>query len=240
VWDVHGVPRSVLVLDVDGTLVDTTYLHTVCWWQAFHQHGFDLAMADIHRAVGMGADHLAPHLVGPVSLRTVREVSAKHHRLWHVWWPRVRPTRGAGVLLREAARADLDVVLASSARSDELDAMRRLLDSDGCLTAVVGADDVDASKPDPDLLGVALDRVGAQPSDALFVGDSVWDGQAAGRLGVACVGLLCGGTSAAELRGSGALEVYDDPGALAVDLARWTYGCDLFEQTSVDAGAQVA
>jgi phosphoglycolate phosphatase-like HAD superfamily hydrolase len=220
------VPRSVLILDVDGTLVDSTYLHTVCWWQAFHQHGFEVPMAEIHRAVGMGADHLVPHLVGTVPDHVRRDLSDEHGRLWHVWWPRVPTTRGAPALLHEAARAGLDVVLASSAKADELDAMRRVLDSDDCITAAVGAGDVDASKPEPDLLAVALDRVGADPADALFVGDSVWDGAAAQRAGITFVGVLCGGTSSAELTGSGARATYEDPGDLAVDLVRWTVGAD--------------
>lgn len=220
--DITCVTRDVLVLDVDGTLVDSTYLHTVCWWQAFHQHDFDVSMAQIHRAIGMGADHLIPYLVGDVALPVQDEVSAEHRRLWHLWWRRVPTTRGAVVLLHEAARAGLDVVLASSADPDELNAMRRILDSDDCITAVVGAGDVDASKPEPDVLAVALDRVGAEPSDALFVGDSVWDGAAAQRLGLTFLGLLCGGTSATELTDSGAAATYGDPGDLATDLARWT------------------
>jgi phosphoglycolate phosphatase-like HAD superfamily hydrolase len=221
------VASAALVVDVDGTLVDSTYLHTVCWWQAFHQHGFAPPMAEIHRAVGMGADHLVPHLLGDV-LGYVRDaIAAEHHRLWHVWWPRVPLTVGARALLQEAARLGLDVVLASSARPDELDAMRRTLDSDDCITAVVGAADVDSSKPDPDVLAVALDRAGTDAADALFVGDSVWDGIAAARLAVPFLGVLCGGTSAAELAAAGARATYADPGEVAMDLSRWVAGDDV-------------
>src|SRR5689334_754070 len=124
--------RSVLVLDVDGTLVDSVYLHTVCWWQAFHQHGFEVPMADIQRSVGMGADHLVPRLIGPASTTVASAVADEHHRLWHVWWPRTPPTPGAALLLKEAKRLDLTVVLASSAQADELDAMRAVIDCDEC------------------------------------------------------------------------------------------------------------
>ena len=169
---------------------------------------------------GMPRDGLSFPVSYPTSCSPQAWAAAS--RLWHLWWRRVPTTRGAVVLLHEAARAGLDVVLASSADPDELNAMRRILDSDDRITAVVGAGDVDASKPEPDVLAVALDRVGAEPSDALFVGDSVWDGAAAQRLGLTFLGLLCGGTSATELTDSGAAATYGDPGDLATDLARWT------------------
>ena len=216
---------SVLVLDVDGTLVDSVYLHTICWWQAFHQHGFEVPMVDIHRSVGMGADHLVPHLLGPMSATYASVVTDEHRRLWHLWWARTRPTPGAGLLLREARRMDLTVVLASSAAADELAAMRDVVGCEDCITAAVGASDVSSSKPDPDVLAAALERVGAQPEDALFVGDSLWDAAAARRVGVTFLGVTTGGVSELELLGAGAAAVYTDPGELAMWLSTWVgYG----------------
>jgi phosphoglycolate phosphatase-like HAD superfamily hydrolase len=212
---------SAIVLDVDGTLVDSVYLHTVCWWRAFRQHRIDVPMVDIHRAVGMGADHLVPHVAGPVEAETAAAVTDEHGRLWRVYRRQVRPTRGAELLLREAARLGLAVVLASSASPDDLAAMRTTLACDDVVSAAVSSADVDASKPEPDIVALALARVRVAPADALMVGDSVWDGVAARRVGATFLAVLTGGTSAVELTNAGARAVYADPAELSADLVRW-------------------
>lgn len=216
---------KVVIFDVDGTLVDTTYLHAVCWWQVFRQHDHDVAMADIHRAVGMGADQLVPHLLGDqTSPDELATLSAAHGTLWRTWWPHVRRTRGARELLEGCAAAGLSVVLASSAAEEELAAMRRVIGADAVISAATNRNDVDQSKPDPDLLHVALRRAHVDASEAVFVGDSIWDGEAASRAEVTFVGVLCGGTSEAELRAAGATSVYADPREALSQLAAWTRG----------------
>jgi HAD superfamily hydrolase (TIGR01509 family) len=212
--------RGVL-FDVDGTLVDTNYLHAVSWWEAFRQSGHAVPMARIHRAIGMGSDKLLDHLLGADRDRAADEtLRAAHLTLYTTYWERLRPLPGAADLLRACAARGLRVVLASSASKKELATLRRTLDADDVIYGATSKDDVGSSKPDPDIVAVALATGGLSADHALLVGDSVWDVLAAGRAGIGCVGVTCGGTSAAELREAGALETYDDPAALCANLDR--------------------
>jgi HAD superfamily hydrolase (TIGR01509 family) len=126
----------------------------------------------------------------------------------------LRPTSGAADLLAACSRRGLLVVLASSADSRELGALRRAISADDVIDVVTTADDADASKPSPDIVQIALDKAGLAPNRTIFVGDSVWDAYACRAVDVRCVGVTCGGTSAAELTDAGMVEVYDDPAAL--------------------------
>jgi HAD superfamily hydrolase (TIGR01509 family) len=212
--------RGVL-FDVDGTLVDTNYLHTVTWWEAFRQSGYTVPMARIHRAIGMGSDKLLDHLLGPGRDRESDDtMRTAHLTLYTTYWERLRPLPGAADLLRACAAHGLRVVLASSASKKELGALRRALDADDVIHTATSKDDAGPSKPDPDIIKVALREAGLSADHALLVGDSVWDVLAAERAGIGCVGVTCGGTSAAELREAGAVEVYDDPAALCANLDR--------------------
>lgn len=208
-----------VLFDVDGTLVDTTYLHAVCWWEALRQAGYDVPMARIHRAIGMGSDRLLDHLLGRDRDRSADDaLSTAHLTLYAVYWERLRPLPGAADLLRACAERGWQVVLASSASDRELGVLRRALDADDVIAVATTKDDAGASKPAPDILQVALDKAGLDPQRSVFVGDAVWDVEAAARAGVPCVAVTCGGTGAAELTDAGAVAVYDDPAAILADL----------------------
>jgi HAD superfamily hydrolase (TIGR01509 family) len=202
--------RAVL-FDVDGTLVDTSYLHAVCWWEAFAQAGHEVPMALIHRAIGMDSGLLLDKLL-PASRDTSADadLSTAHGALYSVYWSRLRPLPGAADLLRACRQHDLQVVLASSADPRELDILRAALAADDAVSEATSAGDVGQSKPAPDLVEVALGKAGLDPAQAVFVGDAVWDVQACQRAGVACVGVLSGGVSRAELLDAGAVRVYRD------------------------------
>ncbi|GAB7029626.1 HAD family hydrolase [Streptomyces sp. NPDC021749] len=211
--------RRAALFDMDGTLVDSTYLHAVTWWEAFRQAGHRVPTAAVHRTVGMGADHLIGHLLGPDRDREGdAAINAAHKTLFAEYWDRLAPLDGAAELLRACAGRDWTVVLASSAGGGELSAMRAALDAEDALTAVTGADDVESSKPSPDLVEQALAQAGTEPARAVFVGDTVWDMKAGARAGVPCVGVLTGGYCRAELLDAGAREVYDGPAALLARL----------------------
>jgi HAD superfamily hydrolase (TIGR01509 family) len=208
-----------VLFDVDGTLVDTTYLHAVAWWTAFREEEIDVPMARIHRAIGMGSDRILGHLLGEDRDRAADErLTNAHTALYGADWDRLRPLPGAVDLLRTCAGRGLDVVLASSASERELGVLRRALAADDVITAATSAADATSSKPAPDILEAALAQSGVDRARAVFVGDSVWDVYAAGRLNIPCIGLACGGTSAAELTEAGAVAVYADPAALLADL----------------------
>ncbi|HEX2819933.1 MAG TPA: HAD family hydrolase [Streptosporangiaceae bacterium] len=206
--------RAVL-FDVDGTLVDTNYLHAVTWWEAFAQAGHDVAMTDIHRAIGMGSDQLLDRLL-PRDRGKDQDpaLRAAHSALYSTYWSRLRPLRGATDLLRACKKRGLTVVLASSADEPEFNALRAALDAEDAIDEATFAGDVESSKPAPDLVQVALDKAGVRPDEAVFVGDTVWDVQASQKAGVRCVGFLSGGISRDELLEAGAAQIYDGPADL--------------------------
>ena len=211
-----------MLFDVDGTLVDSGYIHAVSWWQALRQHGHDIPTATIHRSVGMGSDQLVPHVLGrapdDVDRDELAALTASHDALYATYWDRLQPLPGARELVRRCQDAGLVTVLASSAGSTELEVLCRVLDVDDALDHVTSSDDADASKPEPDLVQVALDKGGLGPGETVFLGDSVWDVEAAAKAGVECLGVECGGTSEAELRAAGVADVFRDPADL---LDRW-------------------
>jgi HAD superfamily hydrolase (TIGR01509 family) len=206
---------SAVLFDVDGTLIDSNYLHVVTWWQAFAQAGHDVPMTRIHRAIGMGSDQLLDALL-PAGRDTGNDagLAAAHDALYATYWSRLRPFRGAAGLLRACRDHGLRVVLASSAGPREFEVMRAALGADDAVHEATSSADVDASKPAPDLVQVALEKAGAGPGEAIFVGDTVWDVRACQRAGVACIGLLSGGISDAELREAGAASIFPGPAQL--------------------------
>jgi len=204
-----------VIFDVDGTLVDTVYLHCTAWWQALRQHGQDVETARIHRAIGMGSDRILDHLLGDDRDTSDDDaIRTAHSTLFGVYWDSLRPTPGARDLLQAVKDHDRRVVLASSAAAPELAALRRALDADAIVDTVTGADDAQTSKPAPDIVQVALERAKLRPADVVFVGDTVWDVEAANALDIPCVGVTCGGISEAELLDAGAAGVYANPKAL--------------------------
>lgn len=207
-----------VLFDVDGTLVDTTFINAACWVEALRQHGRAVPTVDVRYAIGMSGDRLldrvAPDLEDPDA------VAAAHLTLYREWWGRLQPLPGAADLLRECRKRGLDVVLASSASDDELAALTAALDADDAITTATSSSDVGTGKPAPDILQVALDKSGLDAADAVFIGDAVWDGQAAGRAGVRFVALTCGGTTEPELRAAGAVRVFANPAEVLNDIER--------------------
>ncbi|MDQ1736273.1 MAG: hypothetical protein QOH56_2524 [Pseudonocardiales bacterium] len=208
-----------VLFDVDGTLVDTTYIHTVCWWQALRKAGLDVPMFQIHRAIGMGGGRLLAHLLDDDSNVDTELISADHDALYSQYWGQLRPLPGARDLIRACRELGLTTVLASSAKQPEIDVLLEVLDVGDCLEHVITSDDAKRSKPEPDIVEVALAKAALKPAEALFVGDAVWDVSAAANAGVACIALESGGTSAAVLRDAGAIDTYRDPADLLRRLA---------------------
>ncbi len=208
-----------VLFDVDGTLVDTTYLHTVAWWEALRQYDHDVPMAEIHRGIGMGADQILDHLLGDERDKDADDdMTTAHDVLYGSWWERLRPLPGGKDLLEAVAGRGLAVVLASSAKENELTILRRIIGADDAVTAATSSSDAERSKPAPDILEAALAQSQVDVDRCVFVGDAVWDVKAAAKLDIPCIGLACGGTSAAELKAAGAIETYRDPADLLGNL----------------------
>ena len=205
--------RGVL-FDLDGTLVDTSYHHTIAWWQAFRDHGIEVPMREIHRAIGMGADTLLPHLIG----RDDDDLKTGHTNHYAPFLERVQAFEGAADLLRACKKRGLTVVLATSAEESQLPRLRRGLDADDAIDVVTTGSDVGASKPAPDLMQVALERSGLQADNVVMVGDTRWDVESAAKAGIRCVTVMTGGWSESELREAGAVEIWASPAELLAHL----------------------
>lgn len=220
-----GVRRRGVLFDVDGTLIDSSYIHTIAWWGAFREHGYDIPMASIHHYVGMGGDRLVDSLLPEGRDRSADpEVMASHGALYASHWPALRAFKGAKDLLGQCHAGGLAVALASSARKKDLAVMGSVLDADAFIDSATSANDAKESKPAPDILVAALDAIGVEAADAVFIGDAVWDMLAAGALGIPAIGVTCGGVSAAELREAGAVEVYEGPQDLLQNLTSSAIG----------------
>lgn len=206
-----------VVFDVDGTLVDSTYLHVVAWSRAFADHGEQVAMAAVHRQVGKGAEDLVADLLG----REHQGVVDAHRHHFSRLHGEIRAFPGAAELLRAVAGRGMKVVLATSAEEEDDAVNQKAVDADDAIDARITPDRVDATKPAPDLFRAAVEAAGVAAGAAVVVGDSVWDVEAAARCGMACIGVTCGGLSAAELRDAGARQVFDGPEDLARHLDDW-------------------
>lgn len=197
------------ILDIDGTLVDTNYHHALAWFRAFRQQGFVVPLWRIHRHIGMGGDQLVAALTGEGFDETHGEqVRAAEQVLYRELIGEVQPLEGARALMEDLKGSGHTVVLASSAKSAELDHYLTLLDARPLADAWTDASDVAATKPAPDLLLAALEKTGAAPKDAVMVGDSVWDCKAARSARVRAIGVLTGGFSEQELLDAGASKVF--------------------------------
>ncbi|MDM7829801.1 HAD family hydrolase [Cellulomonas edaphi] len=214
----NATDQPVVLLDVDGTLVDSNYLHVDAWLRAFADVGIAVDGWRVHRCIGMGSTQLVDALAGDDADRVRDAVEEAHSSYYAAASDMLRAFDGARELVRELADRGARPVLATSASPDELERLRAVLDVEQELHAVTSAQDVEEAKPEPDLVRVALAAADASPQDAVFVGDTVWDVEAARRAGVPCVGLRSGGIGDDELREAGAVAIYDDAAALLADL----------------------
>jgi len=206
------------ILDVDGTLVDTNYQHAIAWFRAFRQHGVVLPIWRIHRHIGMGGDQLVASLVSEeFDAEQGEDVRNAEKALYMALIDEVEPLEGARELITDLREAGHAVVLASSAKPDEVDHYLDLLDARTIVDGWTTSGDVEKTKPEPDLVAAAVEKAGG--GDAVLVGDSTWDCESAKRAGVPTTGVLMGGFSEQELLDAGAACVFDSLVALRRDLA---------------------
>ena len=217
-------PLAVLV-DVDGTLVDSVYHHALAWQRAFEDHGVHVPAWVLHRHIGMGGDQLIAAVSGEgVEHRIGDRIREAEARRYGELIDEVRPLPGAREMIVALKDGGCRVSLATSAKEHEIARYLELLTLEGVLDDYTTADDVERTKPDPDMIRRALHRVGGPP--AVVVGDATWDSIAARAADIGSVGVLTGGFSAEELRGAGATEVFEDLDAVTEHLISAVAGQD--------------
>lgn len=206
-----------VLFDLDGTLVDSVYQHTVSWQEAFRQMDVVVPAWRLHRAIGMGGDRLVEHVAGEdVETSMGDEVRNRHAAGFEARLAEVTALDGASELLKELRRRRLNVVLASSAPKSLSQKLLDKVEGSHLLNESVSGSEAEQSKPSPDLIEIALQR--ARAGGAVMVGDAVWDVEAARRAGVKCIALRCGGFSEAELSDAGANQVFEGPRDLLLHL----------------------
>ncbi|MDQ3670144.1 MAG: HAD family hydrolase [Actinomycetota bacterium] len=199
---------AAVILDVDGTLVDTNYHHALAWYRAFRRHDIVLPVWRLHRHVGMGGDKYVAAMAGDdVERRLGDDLRAAWEEIFNGMIDEVAPLAGARELLAELKERGHTIVLASSSIQEHLDHFLDLLEARGLADGWTMKDDVEASKPDPDLVEAALAKAGTR--DAVMLGDTPWDVEAARKASIETICVMTGGFSEQELTDAGALAVFE-------------------------------
>lgn len=211
---------ATVILDVDGTLVDSNGAHARAWVDAFAAHGITVAFEPVRRAIGMGGDKLMPAVAGIEEDSALgRQVSEARGRIFkEQYLPHIRSFNGTRALVERFAADGYTLAVASSAKEDELTPLLDIASVTSLVPHQTSSDDAEESKPDPDIVAAALKQAKAAPADAIMLGDTPYDVEAATRAGVRMVGLECGGWRREDLRG--AIEVYADPADLLAKYGR--------------------
>jgi HAD superfamily hydrolase (TIGR01509 family) len=214
---VSADPPITVVLDIDGTLVDTNYQHAIAWHRAFRAHGYVVQLWRIHRHIGMGGDQLVEALIGEQGEKddgnAIREAEGE---AYGEMIGEVQVMEGAVELLRDLHEDGAAVILASSAKAEEVEHYLDLLDARELVQGWTTSADVERTKPHPDLVHAALEKAEGE-GPAVMVGDSTWDVKAAERAGIPTLAVLTGGFSEEELREAGAADVVRSVSALRED-----------------------
>ena len=199
---------TIAILDVDGTLVDTNYHHAIAWFRAFRRHDVTVPIWRIHRHIGMGGDQLVAAVAGEdTEERLGDEIREAESEAYKELIEEVRTMEGSRELIEDLRGRDNVVVLASSAKDWEVEHYLDLLDARQIVDSWTTSADVERTKPEPDLIKAALEKTGTE-GDAMLIGDTVWDVEAAKRAGVETLAVLTGGFSEHELRDAGASDVF--------------------------------
>jgi phosphoglycolate phosphatase-like HAD superfamily hydrolase len=215
-----------VLFDVDGTLVDTNDLHAAAWREAFLEFGLDRPLEDIRWQIGKGGDNLIPTLFPELGEKRSEALEAFRADLFkRDYLPRATPFPFVRELFERLVSQDVRIVLASSSHSEEVDYHLSLIACADLVSATTSSDDVDRSKPSPDIFAAALAKVAPVGADqAAVVGDTPWDAKAAAGLGLRTVGFRSGGFPDEALAEAGACELYDGPGDLLARFESSVFG----------------
>ncbi|GAB4380326.1 MAG: HAD family hydrolase [Elainellaceae cyanobacterium] len=204
-----------VLLDVDGTLVLSNDAHAQTWVEAFAAYGYDIAFEQVRPMIGMGGDKIIPKLVPGLTKEAGdgKAISDRRKQLvLNEYGPKLQPAPGSRELILRMQQAGLQLIVASSASRDELEILLKAAQVNDLLTEATTSSDAEGSKPEPDIVEVALQKVQLKPDQVLMLGDTPYDIEAAGKAGVGVVALRCGGFDESSL--SNAKAIYNDPADL--------------------------
>ncbi len=203
-----------VILDMDGTLVDTNEAHARTWVEALKAFGHEVPIEAVRPLMGMGGDKLLPRLTGePKESPLGEKIAQRRSALFEQHYlPGIKPFAQSRELIERMREAGLKIVIASSSQREHLDRLIAVVGIEELIDAATSASDVDASKPEPDVIAAALDKLGIAPQNVVMLGDTPYDIEAAGRLGVRTIALRCGGWDDQGLTGASA--IYNDPAQL--------------------------
>jgi HAD superfamily hydrolase (TIGR01509 family) len=215
------MPKAI-IFDMDGTLVDSVDLHAESWAVTFRQFGHDIPEHKVRFQIGKGGDQILPHLLGQAEADARgKEMESWRGDLFKLYYmPRVRPFPQVVALLHHIRARGQRIALASSAKAEELQVYKKIAGITDLVDAETTSDDAERSKPHPDIFSAVLKKLHLRAEDVVVVGDSHYDIEAAGKLGIDAVGLLCGGFPEGVLREAGAVAIYRDPADLLTEYRR--------------------
>ena len=214
-----------VIFDVDGTLVDSVDLHAKAWQDAFLDFGHDIAFADIRGQIGKGGDQLMPVFLSAAELDAEGKQLEEHRgKLFKQrYLPQVTAFPGVRALFKSLKASGIRIVLASSAKQDELQAYKKIAEIDDLLDAETSSDDAEKSKPHPDIFDAAMARLdGIDRAEVAVIGDAPYDAQAAGKARLRAIGVLCGGFAEETLRQAGCSAIFEGPADLLAKQGQWT------------------
>jgi HAD superfamily hydrolase (TIGR01549 family) len=209
------VPKAA-IFDLDGTLLDSVDLHAIAWQEALLKFGHDVSFDQVRGQIGKGGDKLIPVFLSADQQRDHgKEMEEwRGNRFKTEYLPLVRPFSAVPELLRRVRDAGLRIAVASSDKKDEVDKYLDIARIDDVVDLKTSSDDVEESKPAPDIFEIVLKKLKIEGADAVAIGDTPYDAEAAGKAKVATIGVLCGGFKAGWLRQAGCVEIYPGPAAL--------------------------
>ena len=218
----HGERGSLMqhqaaIFDIDGTLLDSVDLHAEAWRQIFLRHGRDIPFADVRAQIGKGGDQLLPIFFSKKEVeRHGKEMETERGKLFKKeFLPQVKPFPAVRALFERIRQDGFKIALASSAKRDELEHYAELLEITDLIDAGTSTDDAKKSKPHPDIFQAAVEKLSGVPTGTcLAIGDTPYDAEAAGKIGIRTMGVLCGGFAESDLRRAGAIAIYQDPADL--------------------------
>jgi HAD superfamily hydrolase (TIGR01509 family) len=204
------------IFDVDGTLLDSVDLHALAWQDAMQKFGHEVSFEQVRGQIGKGGDKLIPHFLSEDAQRDHGEEMEewRGRRFKTEYLPLLRPFSAVPDLLRRVRHGGLRIAVASSAKKDELDKYLDIAGIADLVDATTCSDDVEESKPAPDIFEVVLKKLGIEGAHAVAIGDTPYDAEAAGKAKIATIGVLCGGFTEGSLRQAGCVEVFQGPAAL--------------------------